>query len=178
MAWSHVEVKVSQSCPTLCGPMDYTVHGILQARILEWVAFPFSRDLPNPGIEPRSPILQADSLPAELSGKPGPMESAYLLFLRNWTWIFHGGPTISHEHLRSGADLIPSLLTTLALRGFAVPPQQAHRDGTSLPGLCVSVTAVHTGRPSGAYLPCVHPLQYNRLAATFLFGFCSFPLSF
>ena len=36
-------VKVAQSCPTLCNPMDYTVHGILQARILEWVAFPFSR---------------------------------------------------------------------------------------------------------------------------------------
>ena len=31
------------SCPTLCDPMDYTVHGIFQARILEWVAFPFSR---------------------------------------------------------------------------------------------------------------------------------------
>ena len=39
--WS--EVKVTQLCPTLCNPMDYTVHGILQARILEWVAFPFSR---------------------------------------------------------------------------------------------------------------------------------------
>ena len=38
-----VKVKVSQSCPTLCDPMDYTVHGILQARMLEWVAFPFSR---------------------------------------------------------------------------------------------------------------------------------------
>ena len=37
------EVKVAQSCPTLCNPMDCTVHGILQARILEWVAFPFSR---------------------------------------------------------------------------------------------------------------------------------------
>ena len=37
------EVKVVQSCPTLCDPMDYTVHGILQARILEWVTFPFSR---------------------------------------------------------------------------------------------------------------------------------------
>ena len=63
-------VKVAQSCPTLCDPMDYTVHGILQARILEWVAFPFSRDLPNPGIEPRSPTLQADSLPSEPLGKP------------------------------------------------------------------------------------------------------------
>ena len=50
--------------------MDYTVHGILQARILEWVAFPFSRDLPNSGIEVRSPSLQADFLPAEPQGKP------------------------------------------------------------------------------------------------------------
>ena len=41
------------------------VHGILQARILEWVAFPFSKDLLNSGIEPRSPTLQVDSLPAE-----------------------------------------------------------------------------------------------------------------
>ena len=38
-----MKVKVAQSCLTLCDPMDYTVHGILQARILEWVAFPFSR---------------------------------------------------------------------------------------------------------------------------------------
>ena len=38
-----VKVKVAQSCPTLCNPVDYTVHGILHARILEWVAFPFSR---------------------------------------------------------------------------------------------------------------------------------------
>ena len=38
-----VKVKVTQSCPTLCDPIDYTVHGILQVRILEWVAFPFSR---------------------------------------------------------------------------------------------------------------------------------------
>ena len=39
------EVKVTQSCPTLCNPMDYAVHGILQGRILEWVAFPFSRGI-------------------------------------------------------------------------------------------------------------------------------------
>ena len=38
-----MEVKVSQLCPILCDPMDYIVHGILQARILEWVAFAFSR---------------------------------------------------------------------------------------------------------------------------------------
>ena len=38
-----VKVKVAGSCPTLCDPMDYTVHGILQATILEWVASPFTR---------------------------------------------------------------------------------------------------------------------------------------
>ena len=63
------EVKVAQLCPTLCIPMDYTVHGILQARIPQWVAFPFSGGFPNPGIKPMSPALQADSLPAEPQGK-------------------------------------------------------------------------------------------------------------
>ena len=47
--------------------MDYTVHGILQARILEWVAFPFSRGFSQPRDWTQvSYILQADSLPAEL----------------------------------------------------------------------------------------------------------------
>ena len=46
MKWS--EVKVIQSCPTLCDRIDSTVHGILQARILEWVAFPFSRGSSQP----------------------------------------------------------------------------------------------------------------------------------
>ena len=43
-----VKVKVAQLCPTFCDPMDYTVHGILQARILEWVDFPFSRGSSQP----------------------------------------------------------------------------------------------------------------------------------
>ena len=98
----------AQSCLTLCHPMDCSqpgssVHGILQARILEWVSIFFSRgsswprdwthdswvscfagrflitmppgtptpgDLPNSGIKPRSPALQAESLPAEPPGKP------------------------------------------------------------------------------------------------------------
>ena len=41
-------MKVAQSCPALCNPMDYTVHGLLQARILEWVAIPFSRGSSQP----------------------------------------------------------------------------------------------------------------------------------
>ena len=63
------EVKVAQSCLTLCDSMNYTVHEILQIIILDWVALPFSRGSPNPGIKPRSPALQVDSLPAESGGK-------------------------------------------------------------------------------------------------------------
>ena len=50
----------------------YTVYGLLHARILEWVASSLLSpgDLPSPGIDPRSPTLQADSLPAEPPGKP------------------------------------------------------------------------------------------------------------
>ena len=46
LKWS--EVKVAQSYPTLCNPMDYRVHGILQARILEWEVFRFSRGSSQP----------------------------------------------------------------------------------------------------------------------------------
>ena len=45
---SEVKVKVAQSCLTLCDPMDYTVPGVLQARILEWVVFPISRGFSQP----------------------------------------------------------------------------------------------------------------------------------
>ena len=70
-----VGAKSLQSCPTLCDPMGcsppgFSVHGILQARILESVAISSSRDLPNPGMEPGSPTLQADSLLSEPPGKP------------------------------------------------------------------------------------------------------------
>ena len=51
-------------------PTGSSVHGILQGRILEQVAIPFPEDLPNPGIEPRSPELQLDSLPSEPPEKP------------------------------------------------------------------------------------------------------------
>ena len=56
------ESEVAQSCPTLCDPVDCSllrssIHGIFQARILEGLPFPSPEDLPDPGIEPRSPIL-------------------------------------------------------------------------------------------------------------------------
>ena len=59
---------VAQLCPILCNPVDCSlpgssVHGILQARVLEWVVIPFSRGSSDPGIKSESPALQANSLP-------------------------------------------------------------------------------------------------------------------
>ena len=70
-----VKVLVAQPCPTLCKPMSRSppgssVHGILQARILEWVAMLCSRGSSQSGIDPRFPALQEDSLPCEPPGKP------------------------------------------------------------------------------------------------------------
>ena len=52
-----------------CGPPGSAVYGILQAGILEWLPFPSPRDLPDPGIKPTYPELQADSLLSELPEK-------------------------------------------------------------------------------------------------------------
>ena len=75
-------VLVAQLCLTLCYPVDYSltgssIRGILQARILEWVTVPSPRDLPDPGIEPGSPALQADSLLSQPPGK-------YIIFSHSW----------------------------------------------------------------------------------------------
>ena len=70
-----VHAKSLQLCLSLCDPMDCScpgssVNGILQARILEWVAKPSSRGSSQPRIKPRSSTLQADSLLSEPPGKP------------------------------------------------------------------------------------------------------------
>ena len=86
---------LAQSCLTLCNPMDYIplgspVHGILQARILEWVAMPSSRASSYPGIKPRSPALQADSLPSEPLGKPQPSHTLFLIRHGAVQWLVTG----------------------------------------------------------------------------------------
>ena len=68
------KVLVAQSCPTLCDPIDCSpgssVYGISQTRILEWVAISYSRDLPDPGIEPTSPALESRFFTTVPPGKP------------------------------------------------------------------------------------------------------------
>ena len=56
------------SCVQLCVPMDCTVHGILQARILKWIAFPLPRGSSQPRDQTQVSCIAGDSLPAELSG--------------------------------------------------------------------------------------------------------------
>ena len=104
--------SLTQSCRTLCdltdcSPPGSSTHGILQARILEWVAIPFSRDIPNPVIEPRSPTLKVKSL------------SHVRLFVTPWTVAYQDPPSIdfSRQEYWSGwpfpsptlqADFLPS----------------------------------------------------------------------
>ena len=76
---------VALSYPTLCDSMHCSppvssVHGILQARILEWVPFPSPGDLPNPGMELSSPALKAHSLSSEPPGKPNIVEITQTLY--------------------------------------------------------------------------------------------------
>ena len=71
---STSESEITQSCPTLCDPMDWnlpglSVHGISRQEYWSGLPFPSPGDLPDPGIEPRSPTLQADTLPSESPDK-------------------------------------------------------------------------------------------------------------
>ena len=71
----HLGMRAASSVMSLCDPMHYSppdssVHGILQARTLEWVAISFSRDLPDPGIEPASPALVGKLFTTEPHGNP------------------------------------------------------------------------------------------------------------
>ena len=131
-------MKAAQWCSTLYNPMDYTVHGILQTRILKWVAFPFSRDLPNPGIKPRSSSLQGDSSPAEPPGKPKNTGVGSLSLLQQifptqesnqgllhcrqilYQLSYQGSPNITPKPLRSKAysSLLWHLLEGLCLHSF------------------------------------------------------------
>ena len=80
---------VAQSCPILCNSMDCSppgssVRGILQARVLEWVAMPSSRGSCQPRGWTQSPALQADSLASEPPGKPFPKIGPYYPSSHTW----------------------------------------------------------------------------------------------
>ena len=80
-------MKPSQSCRTLCNPTDSTVHGIPQARTLEWVVFPFSRGSSQPRDQTQAslnPTLQADFCQLSHKGSPSIQSSGGdLILLKN-----------------------------------------------------------------------------------------------
>ena len=75
---SSLKVKVAQSCPALCDTMDYTVHGILQARILEWIAFPFSRGSSQPRDRPQVSCIAGRFFTSWATGEAQVFLASYL----------------------------------------------------------------------------------------------------
>ena len=121
-------MKVTQLCLTLCDPMDYTVHGILQPRILEWVAFPFSRGSSQHRDQTQVSCIAGDSLLAEPQGKPKNTGMGSLSLLQrifptqesNWgllhcRWIlyqlsYHGSPILREINPENSLErLMPKL---------------------------------------------------------------------
>ena len=83
-----VKVVVTQSCLTLCNPLDYrplgsSVHGIFQAKILEWETISYFKGSSHLGMEPGSPVLQPDSLPSELLENPV-LYIIYIIYIYIW----------------------------------------------------------------------------------------------
>ena len=110
-------VLVTQLCPILCDPMDcsppgFSLHRILQARILEWVAIPFSRGSSRPGMEPESPELQADSLTSEPPEK--------------WTmqWPFSSSASCCHTACSSSRTVSsPQVNPVIIKQSLPTPPR-------------------------------------------------------
>ena len=108
-----MKVKVSCSVMSDSEIMDYTspgssVHEVLQARILEWVAMPFSRESSNPGIKPRTRALQAGSLPPEPPGTQVMTNTCKEHFLKR------------HQKTKSSEHLFFQTLSLLDLSGNSV----------------------------------------------------------
>ena len=97
--WFQVNVKVTLSCWTLCDPMDHTVHGILQARILEWIAFPFSRGSSQP--RDRTQVSHVTGRFYQLSHKGSPLD--FKTILENYgnqnSWNLH-----KNRYIDNGTD--------------------------------------------------------------------------
>ena len=106
-----VKVKVAQSCPTLCDLMDYTVHGILQARILGWVAFPFSRGSSQPKHRTQVSRTAGGFFTSWATGKPSESESrsavsnSLCLSSARKVWDLPGGPVAESTFPRLGAQV-------------------------------------------------------------------------
>ena len=123
--------EVAQSCPTLCDPMDCSHQappsmGFSRQEYWSGLPFPSPGDLPDPGIEPRSPTLQADAVTSEPPGKP---------YFRNW---YHIKPvnqarnlgiildSILFHHLNLPNPILQQVLLILPQKYFLYPSTSLH----------------------------------------------------
>ena len=121
------EVLVAESWSTLynpmnCSPPGSSAHGILQARILEGLSFPPPGDLPDPGIEPGSPVLQADALLTELRGNP-----SHLIRTDSNAFLFYSWVTFHYVYASQFLYLFICLWTSGSTLAWEIP-------GTEEPG--------------------------------------------
>ena len=116
------KVKVTRSCPTLCDHLDFTVHGILQARILEWVAFPFSRVSSQPRDRIQVSRIAVRFFTIWATGSPGILEWVPYPFSskssqpRNWL----GSPALQADSLPTELSGKPIVVGVEALSFWAV----------------------------------------------------------
>ena len=131
-------------------------------RILEWVAYPFSRDFPNPGIKPESPALQADYLPTELSGNLGVEKFVCLFVLKRHLWIkergFPGGSVVKNLPANAGdaGDTCSNLESGRSPRG---------RNGNPLQYSCLE-----NPTDRGAWRAMVHGVAKSRRTQACIFN--------
>ena len=138
----------AQSCLTLCNPMDcslpgFSVHGILQPRILEWVAISSSRGSSNPGIKPGSPALQVGSLPSESPGKHTCVDSVNMLIrITAAAKSLQSCPTLCDpiDNSPPGSP-VPGILQARTLEWVAISSSR----GSSNPGIKPGSPALQVG---------------------------------
>ena len=107
----HVKVLATQSCPTLCKTMDYSHQStlsmkILQERLLEWIAIPFSRGSSWPRDRPGSPTLQVDSLPFEPSIQFSSVVQSRPILCNCSLPVHHQLPELTQTHVHQVGDVI------------------------------------------------------------------------
>ena len=139
-SWAYGKEEASlgfepQSCPAVlshCSLPGSSVHGIFQARILEWVAMPSSRGSSQPRVKPRSPALQTNSLPSETPGKPKNTGAGSLSLLQ--------GIFLTKE---SNQGLLPCRWMLLQLSYQESPKTKSYTHSISKT-LCTGLPAIHT----------------------------------
>ena len=113
--WNKVKVKSAQWCPTPRDPMDYTVHGILQARILKWVAFPFSRGSSQPRDWTQVSCFAGGFFTSWIRLNRRQVDfRIYLLSVLICRLVEYEGNLASHKHVAGKLILFPMLKLRLA----------------------------------------------------------------